>query len=320
MWVAFMWHNKYQTTDSQHLWSGQEPQKTQLTGANVQSDFGELSGAFITLFEAVRKEFKQLPNGIEIVKQTLGSLVLPQKIGGMVHLVPPSLSKAKSVDEIFARLSSFVNPLSFYLLRSLTYLSGCTPAAEKVAEYCHLRHTKSHLILCSEQSAPPTTPNGLNDLNTVALSGAKSVHVANLDYLQSFHPQIFAKPQEHEHPSSSSMVEFVRISIQLNMKVVFLSDYDAIVTALSGFFLLPKSALVYIGCSNQPLTLCWCVLKEISFYMQQTLTHVNSELLLSEGRIAHIMIGDWVSYKCLTLKVIVSLSRHWSDVKLALGV
>ena len=299
--LIFMWRIT-KIADSQLLWSGQGLQKTHLSGVDIQSDFGELSDAFITLFQAIRKEFEQLPNGIEIIKRTLGSLVLPQKIGGMVHLVPPSLySEAKSVDEIFALLSSFVNPLSFYLLRSLAYLSCCTPATEKVAEYCHLRHNKSHLILCSEQSAPPTTPNGLNDLNTVALSGANSVHVANLDYLQSFHPQIFAKPQEHEHPSSRSVV---RISAQLNMNVISLSDYDAIVTAISGFFLLPKSALVYIGCSNQPLTLCWCILKEISFYMQQTLTHVNSEFLLSEGRIMHIMIGDWVSYKCLTLKVL----------------
>ena len=71
------------TADSQLLWSGQELQKAHLApGVDVQSDFGELSGAFITLFQAVRKEFEQLPNGIEIIKRTLGSLVLPQKIGG----------------------------------------------------------------------------------------------------------------------------------------------------------------------------------------------------------------------------------------------
>jgi hypothetical protein len=275
-----------------------------LTGVDVQSDFRELSDAFITLFQAVRKEFEQLPNGIEVIKRTLGSLVLPQKIGGMVHLVPPSLySEAKSIDEIFTHLSSFVNPLSVYLLRSLSQLSDCTPATKKIAEFCHLRQTNSRLILCSEEWAPPTTPNSLNDLNTFALPGAQSVHVAALDHLQSFHPRIFAKPLEHEHPSSSSVVEFVRISAQLNMNAVSLSDYNAIMTAISGFFLLPKSALVYVGCSNQPLTLCWCVLKEIAFYMRQTLTHVNSELLLSEGRIAHIIIGDWANYKCLTLKV-----------------
>lgn len=297
--MAFMYDNKYQTTDSQLLWRGQEPQKTQLTGANVQSDLRELSDAFITLFQAVKKDFEQLPNGIEVVKQTLGLLVLPQRFGGMVHVVPPSLySEAKSVEEIFTQLSSLVNPLSFYLLRSLTQLSDCTSAAKKVAEFCHLRQTKTHLVLCSDQWAPPATANGLNDLNTVAPSSAKSAHTATPDYLRSFHPLVFAKPQEYECP-----VEFIRISAQLNIDVVSLSDYDAIVTAVSGFFLLPKSSLVYIGCSNQPLTLCWCVVKEIAIYMGQALTHVNSELLLSEEKIAHIMIGDWIDYKCLTIKV-----------------
>lgn len=288
--------------DSQRLWRGQEPHEAQLTGVDVRSDLGELSEAFVTVFQTVKKEFEQLPNGLDVIKQTFGSLVLPLKLGGMVHLVPPSLySEAKSVDEIFTRLSSFVNPLSFCLLGSLAQLSDVTSAAEKIADFCQLRETKSHLVLCSGQWAPLTTPNSLNDLNTVAPSGAKAAHVAPLDHLQSFHPQIFANPQEHEHPSSR--MEFIRISAQLNMKVVMLSDYDAVVTAISGFFLLPKSVLVYIGCSNRPLTLCWCVLKEIAIYMGQTLTHVNSELLLSEEGIVHIMIGDWVNYKCLTVKV-----------------
>ena len=71
---------------------------------------------------------------------------------------------------------------------------------------------------------------------------AKSAHDASFDDLRSFHPQIFARPQEHE--SLSVLSNFVRVSAQLNMKIVSLSDYDAIVTAISGFFLLPKSSLV----------------------------------------------------------------------------
>ena len=84
---------------------------------------------------------------------------------------------------------------------------------------------------------------------------AKSAHDASFDDLRSFHPQIFARPQEHE--SLSVLSNFVRVSAQLNMKIVSLSDYDAIVTAISGFFLLPKSALVYVGRSSRPLTLWW---------------------------------------------------------------
>ena len=276
-----------------------------MTGADVQSDLRELSDVFIALFEAVKKEIEHLPNGIAVMKQTLGSLMLPQKIGGMVHIVPPSLyAETRSVDEIFKRLSSFVNPLSFHLLRSLAQLSGCTPAAEKIAEFCHLTQTKSHLVLCSGQWAPPTATNDLNNLNTV---GTKSPHVASYDHLQSFHPHLFAKQQDHTSPGFT--MDFARISAQLNTKVVTLSDYDATVSAISGFFLLPKSALIYVGCSNQPLTLCWCVLKELSIYLMQTLVHVSSELLLSEQGITRVMIDDWLDYRCLTSKVCHEINR-----------
>ena len=291
-----------------------------MTSADIQSDLRELSDAFITFSQTVKEEFEQLPNGLAVLKQTLASLVLPMKFGGMVHLVPPTLySESKSVDEILTCLSPFVNPLSFYLLQSLAQLSGCTSAAEAISDFCQLRETKSYIVLCSDQWAVPTTPDGLNDLNTEASPGAKSAHDASFDDLRSFHPQIFARPQEHE--SLSALSNFVRVSAQLNMKVVSLSDYDAIMTAISGFFLLPKSALVYVGCSSRPLTLCWCVIKEISVYMRQTLVQVNSELLMAEQGIAHIMVGDWLNYKCLTVQVsrlyIPYSRKYWRSLNLA---
>ena len=200
--------------------------------ADVQSDLKELCDAFITLFQAFKKEFEQLPNGLAVLKQTLASLVLPLKSGGMVHIIPPTLySESKSIDEILTCLSPLMNPLSFYLLQSLARLSGCTPAAEKVSDFCRLRQSMSHHVLCLDQWVAPTTPDGLNDLNTEAPSGAKSAHLASYDQLQSCHPQIFAKPQKYEIPVSI-LTDFVRISAQLDMKVVSLSDYDVVVTCI----------------------------------------------------------------------------------------
>ena len=280
-----------------------EARGAQIETTSVQSDLRKLSDAFITLFQAVKKELERLPDGLAIVKRTLATLVLPLKFGGVVQLIPSTLfSGAKCVDEILINLSPLMNPLSFNLLGSLSILSHCTSASESVSQFCRLRDAKGYLVLCSDQWVPPTAADGLNDLDSLATSGAESAHAASFDHLRSFHPQLFAKPQECEN--LTSVIDFVRVSVQLNRKVVSLSDFDEIVTAISGFFLLPKCALVYVGCSNRPLTLCWCVTREMSNYMKQVPVHnMSSELLLSEQGIAHVMIGDWLDYKCLTSKV-----------------
>lgn len=266
--------------------------------ANSEADLKELTDSFIQLFQDVIKDFEQCPNGLNIVKEALTSLLLPRKFSTKCSLIQPQLyAEAKTIREILMEIFPFMNPVSFHLLQLLAQLSGCIPAIEKISDFIQLRMTKSHVLLCEDQFTIPTTRDGLNDLNTLSLSDGVMAHAASLDVLQSVYPQMLARL-----PSLASM-DVIRVSAMMSAKQVTLSDYDCIVTAICGFFLLPKSALVYVGCTNQPLVLCWCVAKEVYFYMRQVKINVNCELLLAEQGIINIMIGDWLNHKCLTIKV-----------------
>lgn len=291
-----------QTTDYQSIWSGKDSQPQPVTSVvnstTTEDDLKELTDSFIQLFQDVIKDFEQCPNGLDILKQVLASLLLPQKFSGKCQLLQPQLySEAKTIREIIMQILPFINPVSFHLLQLLAQLSGCIPAIEKVSDFIQLRLTKNSVLLCNDQFTIPTTHDGLNDLNTLALSDAMMAHTASLDVLQSAYPQMLARL-----PSLASM-DVVRVSAMMSVKRVTFSNYDCIVTAICGFFLLPKSALVYVGYTNQPLVLCWCVAKEINLYMRQVKININCELLLAEQGIANIMIGDWLNYKCLTIKV-----------------
>ena len=289
--------------DYQLVWSGKASRKLQsnstMDDAAAESDLKELTDAFIRVFQEVIRAFEQLPIGPILLKQTLALLALPQKLWGVVHLIRPGFyTEAKSVREIMMQIFPFMNPVSYHLLSALARLSGCAPATKRVADFIQLRSSKSHLLLCTDEWSSPTTPDGLNDLNTTYSSDAQTAHLASLDELQSMHQQTLARL-----PNLGTVKDVVRVSATINAKCVSLSDYDSIVTAICGFFLLPKSALVYVGCMRRPLTLCWSVTKEISLYMKFAAVNVTCELLLAEQKIVNLMIGDWLNYKCCSVEV-----------------
>ena len=271
------------------------------TAFSSQADLKLLTDEFIRVFQDVIKELEQMPNGLNVLKRILSSLVLPQKLWGVVHLIQPEFyTDAKNVREIMMQIFPFMNPVSYHLLQQLAELSGCIPATEKVSEFIKLRLSKTHLLLCADhdQEVVPTTSDGLNDLNTPFSSDAREAHSASIDQLQSDYQQSLARL-----PNLGTIKDVVRVSARIDAKQVSLADYDSIVTAICGFFLLPKSALVYVGCTRRPLTLCWCIVKEISVYMSQVPVKVTSELLLAEQGVVHLMIGDWANYRCCTVKV-----------------
>lgn len=281
-------------------------QTASIPDASTHSDLKEVSDTFIQLLQDIIKDFEQYPDSLDQLKQTIASLLLPLTLAGVAmgvaHLVQPRFySEVKTVRELFTQLSPFMNPMSFHLLESLTRLSDCSTAAERVSAFRKLRLSKSHLVLSADQWTVPTRHDGLNDLDTTATPDAKVAHTASLNKLQSLHPEIFVGLPGYD--STASLEDTVRISARINANLISLSDYDAIVTAICGFFLLPESALVYVGCMNQPLTLCWCVGTEISGYMRQVMVKVNSEIMLAEQGIVNIMIGNWLNYKCLTVEV-----------------
>ena len=236
------------------------------------------------------------PNALAKLKQVLASLVLPLGEGKVAPLVDPlAYENTQTVRELFRMMAPYWNPLSTDLLGLLLEASGCNQAASEVAEFVEARASKGHLVLCIRQL--PTLASGENDLD---VSDLKTVHNAPLSELQSLHPCVFARLPEHKVTSTRTTV---RISVEVNKPLLCIADYEEITTALSGFFKVPISALVYAGCSKAPLVLCWLTSHELVEYIRLTrVGGLSGHRLLAESEVTRVAIGDRI-YKCPTIKV-----------------
>ena len=243
------------------------------------------------------------PNALANLKQVLASLVLPiSEEGEVVPLVDPlAYENAQTVRELFRLMAPYWNPLSTDLLSLLLETSVCNQAASKVAEFVETRSSKGHLVLCIRQL--PALASSENDLN---LADLETVHNAPLSELQSLHPAVFTRLPEHKLTSTRATV---RISVEVNNPLLCIADYEEITTALSGFFRVPKAALVYAGCSNAPLVLCWLASHDLVMYIRSTPRGLSGHRLLVESKVTQVAVGDQM-YKCPTIKV----REPWSNV------
>ena len=236
------------------------------------------------------------PNALDKLKQVLASLVLPLAEGKVAPLVDPLAYKnTQTVRELFRLMAPYWNPLSTDLLSLLLEASGCNQAARRVAEFVEARSSKDHLVLCIRQL--PTLASGENDLDVADI---ETVHNYPLSELQSLHPAIFARLPEHKGTFTRTTV---RISVEVNEPLVCIADFEKITTALSGFFTVPKAALVYVGCSKAPLVLCWLASHDLLAYiMSAAVGGVSGYRLLAESKVTRVAVGDQM-YKCPTIKV-----------------
>ena len=264
----------------------------------VPSDLSETSELFQQLQREVMDLLDHFPNALAELKQVLASLVLPIAVGRVVPLVDPlAYESALTVRETFRLMASYWNPLSTDLMGLLMEASGCNQAARKVAEFVETRASKGHLVLCIHHL--PTLASGESDLDMADL---KAVHNTPLSQLQSLHPAVFARLPEHEVTSSRATV---RISVKVNKPLLCIADYENITTALSSFFQVPKAAIVYAGCSNAPLVLCWLASHDLVAYIESRrggLLLMSAHQLLAENKVTGIAVGDQ-TYKCPTIRV-----------------
>ena len=284
----------YLYTDYNHPTSESVPLPS--AGTAVPSDLSETSELFQQLQRKVMDLLDQFPNALAKLKQVLASLVLPLGEGKVAPLVDPlAYENTQTVRELFRLMAPYWNPLSTDLLGLLLEASGCNQAASKVAEFVETRASNGHLVLCIRQL--PALAGGENDLDVADL---ETVHNAPLSELQSLHPAVFAGLPEHKVTSTRTTV---RISVEVNKPLLCIADYEEITTALSGFFLLPKAALVYTGCSKAPLVLCWLVPHELVAYIRSTrVGGLSGHRLLAESNVTGVAVGDR-TYKCPTIKV-----------------
>ena len=266
-----------------------------------------LCRSFYELQQEVIECLLDYPDALEKLKQALASLSLPVGDGKVVPIVDPSLyNDAQSVAAVFLSLSPLINPLSMNLLQVCVRATECSPALAKIAAYDCLMMSNGSLILCSNKWTVPTTIDGLNNLNTTATSGAEVAHIASFDQLQSVHPSVFARSSAAVPQEKYNM----RISACVDGKSISLATYDSLLTAISGFFMLPRCAFTYVGCTEQPLCLSWMVSKDLQPYMKRWGGGVSGECMLSEQRIVNLMIGDWFNHHCLTINVSIIIIMH----------
>ena len=264
----------------------------------IPTDFTELSQLFQQTLHSIMNAFDDIPSILRVVKKILCSLVLPLGDGKVASLVEAaSYQHAQTHREVFRLMSPYWNCLSTDLLQLLTEASGCSLAAMKQSEFVQARYSKGHLVLChSSESQGYDIPLGAS-----ISPGHRSVHTGPLAALQSLHPAVFACLPEHKVVASRNTIQ---ITAEVNKPLLGLSDYEAVTTAVSATFKLPRQALVYAGCSVSPIVLCWLVSADVLPYIRAVKLGLSSHCLLAEQSISGIAVGDVISNKCPGIKVI----------------
>ena len=245
--------------------------------------FSDVSLQFQNLERAVVDLLVQCPDALTQLKQCLTSLVLPLGGGKVASLVDPSSYEAAStIPEFFRMMAPYWNCLCTNLLSLLLEASGCKPAAAKLAEFEEARTSSGPLVLCTQ---------------TASTGELSSVHSLPLEQLQSLHPAVFTESRAAAEQNTA------RITAEIDKPVLHVSCLEEVTTAICGFFRLPKAALVYAGCSENPLALCWLVSRDLLPYMRSHKGGRSGERLLAEQQITQLAFGDTESYRCLNLKV-----------------
>ena len=235
----------------------------------------DVSLQFQNLERALVDLLVQCPNALTQIKQCLASLVLPLGDGKVASLVDPSsYEAANTILEFFRLMAPHWNCLSTNLLSLLLEASGCKPAAAKLAEF---KTTSDTLVLCTQRAST---------------SELRSVHRLPLEQLQSLHPAVFTESM------AATQQNTARITAEVDKPMLHLSCLEEVTTAICGFFLLPKAALVYAGCSENPLALCWLVSRDLLPYMGSYMGGLSVERLLAEQHITKVAFGDAEFYKC----------------------
>ena len=245
----------------------------------------EVSLQFQNLQQDVVGLLVQCPTALTQLKQCLASLVLPLGDGKVVSLVDlGSYEAANTIPEFFRLMAPYWNCLSTSLLSLLLEASGCKPAAAKLAEFEEVRASSRALVFCTQRAS------------TGELS---SVHSLPLEQLQSLHPVVFAESRAAVHAERNTF----RITAEVSKPMLHVSCLEEVTTAVCGFFQLPKAALVYAGCSENPLALCWLVSSDLLPYLRSHMGGTSGERLLAEQQITQIAFGNAEFYNCLNQKV-----------------
>ena len=260
------------------------------------SDFFDLSELFLRALRNIFGAFEQESYPLNKLKSVLSLLVLPLGDCKVVALVPPSAYTDAQTIQDFARLmASYWNCVSTDLLQLLVEESGCTLAMTKLKEFISTRKMRADVVLAAQPFTTNFSPegSGLSPGHTLA-------HSSSLQELQSQQPAVFAKLPEH---CASAFQNAVRVSVEIAKTALHIVDYDGISLAVSAFFELPCAALVYCGCSQSPLVVCWEISRELLAYIRPVIPGHSSYSLLAEQGITGLAVADEIKHRCPSIKV-----------------
>ena len=255
--------------------------------SHVPSDFSELQSKFLHMLQSVMESFDQLPNSLSLLKQFLGRLVLPLGQGKTVPIVDPRrYEKATTSREVFRQQSDLWNSFSPDLLKMLCEECQCSPAMEAVEQFILLRSHFANSLIC-RQTQSVDDSNSSTTPSSSLLPSHLSYHTGPISDLQSLHPSVFQCLDEHKTVEPR---ETNRLTVQLNRPHLTLQDYDDITTAVCGYFILPRVALVYGGCSRDGQVLCWMTSARLLQYLKNVSGGRSAYRLMAEQGILGVLL------------------------------
>ena len=256
----------------------------------------DLQSQFLQTLVAVMEAFEQLSDGLSHLKQFFSQLVLPMGEGKVVPIVSPgTYENATTTKDVFRSQSSLVNCFSPHLLKMMSEECQCPPAIAAVEEFLQFRSKFAMSLFCRRTKSLPKASTTTTPLHPSHLA----YHTGALSHLRSLRPSAFECLNEHKNREP---LEMVRLTVHIDQPHLTLQDYDDITTAVCGYFLIPRVALVYAGCSEDGHVVSWTLSPPLLPYLMSVEPGVSSYRLMAEQRIVGVAAGD-LQYHCLHLTV-----------------
>ena len=251
---------------------------------------------FLHCLKNVMDSFQQTPDGFEKAKSILSALTIRLNDGKSIPLVDPMAYKlASTLPELMLSMSPYWNCLSSGLLENLA--KALDHSASIFRDFSCARDANAQLILAALVT---TDESDQSDSHSDLSFGHMTAHSAPIHKLQSRHPAVFARLPEHQR---CAPVNVTRISVEVSKAVLHLKDYDRVTEAIATFLKLPISALVYCGCTESPLVLCWEICRGLLTHIKSVQPSRSHYYQLTEQSITGIAVGDEIKYSCPRIKV-----------------
>ena len=228
-------------------------------------------------------------NAVKKAKSALSSLTLQLRDGKTVPLVDPAAyQEARTIPELMKSMSPYWNCLSISIFEAVVKSSGCSASTSALQDFKSTRNSSSHLILVAQVAT--------------ASGDQKALHPPehHSEKLQSCQPAVFARLAGHQLCAS---VNVTQISVTVDKAVLHLTDYDPVTEAVVAFLELPIAALVYCGCSENPLTLFWEVSKQLVGHISSVVPSNERYRQLHQYSITTLVVRDEIKYTCPNMKV-----------------